>query len=241
MPQELIGVVRSQSALLWSEVDRLRELFVCHYDRVDPEAFDSDLREKDWVLELRDRRGTIRGFTTMKLYDQIVGGRRVRAVFSGNTIIDPAFWGEQALVRTFCRFMAQLKHAEPQLPLYWYLICSGYRTYMFLPLFFRRFYPHFQEPAPVEQELAEHFGRLKFPDEYRDGVVHVLEPRECLRSELAEPPESKLRNPHVRYFLETNSGYRRGNELVCMAEFSLDNNRRTAHQALLDAAGGLAC
>lgn len=229
----LTGVVQSRGSIQPRQVDCLYELFVRYYDRVDRSTFDRDWLEKDWALLLHDEKERLRGFTTLQLYDLEVFGRRIRAVFNGNTIIDQACWGEQELVRTWCRFMAELKAAAPSVPLYWYLICSGYRTYLFLPLFFRSFVPGRDDGAySFERNLRDYLGRLKFPDEYQGGIVHVSEPRECLRPDLAVPSESKLKNRHVRFFLEQNPGYSRGNELVCLAEYSLENTRRTARRAL---------
>src|SRR5437588_923328 len=91
--------------------DRLYELFARHYRHVDRPSFDRDQAEKDWVLLLADAAGAVQGFTTLKLYDVEFCGQRLRAVFSGNTIIEPGYWGEQALVRSWCRFMAGLKRA----------------------------------------------------------------------------------------------------------------------------------
>jgi hypothetical protein len=220
---------------------RLHELFTQHYTHVDSQTFDRDLERKDSVLLLSDETGAVRGFTTMKLYTVAFGGREIRAMFNGNTIIDPACWGEQELVRTWCGFMARLKMGRPDVPLYWFLICSGFRTYMYLPLFFDRFYPcHHRTDLRIERELADVFGQMVFPDEYRDGVVHVATPRECLRPELAVPRPHKLRNPHVRFFVERNPGYRRGDELVCITEFSIENNRGLARSAFAPLAAGVA-
>lgn len=241
MTQQLTGTVVQREALSRREVSRLYELFQGYYSHVGRREFDEDLREKDWVLVLRDPTGKVQGFTTMKLYDRQVLGRRVRAVFNGNTIIDQAFWGEQELVRTWCRFMAGLKMEAPRVPLYWFLICSGYRTYLFLPLFFKQYHPAVKGRGfSFERHLCDYFGQLKFPQEYTGGVVRVKRPRECLRQEIAQPTPAKLRNPHVQFFVEQNPGYLRGDELVCMAEYSLANTRRMAHQALLEAAG-VAC
>jgi hypothetical protein len=222
--------------------DRLFELFGRYYLYADRAAFDHDQAEKDWVLLLADAGGTIQGFTTLKLYEVTVLGRPLQAVFSGNTIIDRSYWGEQELVASWCRFMAGLKRQTPELPLYWFLICSGYRTYLYLPLFFHTFYPRPERTTPAfEQALIDTLGTMKFGAEYRDGIVQVTRPRECLLADLADPAPHKLHNPHVRFFLERNSGYRRGNELVCVTEFSLENTRRLAHSAarqiLLDTAG----
>ena len=242
---ERIGALHG-SVVPRSQVDRdlaseLYFIFSRHYRRVDPRVFEQDLQEKDWVLVLRDAAGAVRGFTTMMMFDVGCPGGRVRALFNGNTIIERDYWGDQELVRTWCAFTASLKRQEPDVPLYWYLIVSGFRTYLFLPLFFREFYPCHNRETPAEVvDLIDHLGALKFPDEYRDGVVHVSEPRECLRSTLAVPGERRLRSPHVRHFLELNPDYLRGDELVCLAEFSLANTKRTARDALL-AGGKLAC
>ena len=55
-------------------------------------------------------------------------------------------------------------------PLYWYLISKGYRTYRFLPVFFREFYPrHDVATPPVEAAVLYALGRRKFGDSY-DGA-----------------------------------------------------------------------
>jgi hypothetical protein len=219
--------------------ERLFELFSRYYLHVDRSQFDRDQAEKDWVLVLSDARDEVQGFTTLKRFEIEILDRRLQVVFSGNTIIDRAFWGTQELVATWCRFMAQLLKDHPHLPLYWLLVSSGYRTYLYLPLFFYHFYPCYDNPTPeFERHLIDTLGRMKYPDEYGEGVVHVSRPRECLLPEIAVPDAAKRDNPHIRFFLERNPGAFRGDDLVCVTEFSLENTRRLAHtsarQVLLD-------
>jgi hypothetical protein len=234
----LEGRVVPRSAVDVSLTDRLYELFAQSYVHVDRARFERDQVEKDWIILLCDRSGIVQGFTTMKLYEIELLGRQVRAVFSGNTIIDPKFWGEQELVATWCRFMAKIKRQMQTVPLYWFLICSGYRTYLYLPLFFQEFFPcPEREPPEFERALLDTLGRMKFPDEYRDGIVHVDSPRECLRPELALPRQAKTKNPHVRFFFERNPGYRKGDEMICIAEFSLTNTKRLAHKMAQEVLG----
>lgn len=226
LPKPLTGSLVRRRELAKSDVDQLYRLFTEYYTDVEPEVFSHDLDEKDWALLLRDAEGTVRGFTTLAVYELKVDGRPIRAVFNGNTIVDHDHWGQQELVRTWTRFMAERKAEDPATPLYWYLISSGYRTYMYLPLFYREFYPRYDRPTPqLEQHLLDTLGRHKFPDEYRNGVIRVRQPRECLRGELARCPPHKRRKPHVRFFLERNPGHRRGDELACAAEFRLGNIR----------------
>src|SRR5947199_5281201 len=107
---------------------RLFELFQRYYRNVDELVFRGDLAEKDWVLLLTDPAGDVQGFTTIMLSELELEGRPLRTVFSGNTVIDRAYWGSQELMETWCRFAARLKAEQPEVPLYWFLICSGYRT-----------------------------------------------------------------------------------------------------------------
>jgi len=220
--------------------NRLYCLWKTYYQNVDRLMFEQDIAEKDWVLLLSDAEGIVRGFTTLKYYDLTISGRRIRAIFNGSTIIDKDYWGDQELVRTWCRFMAELKREEPGVPLYWYLIVSGFRTYMFLPLFYKHFYPnHAAETPAMEQEIIDTLGRKKFPDEFRDGVVHVSHPREILDHAIAVPKEHKLRNPNIRFFVERNPGYLRGDELVCLTEFSIENTKRMAHEIAVEVLGSV--
>lgn len=223
---ELRSEIVPRHALGSSDVDRLYELFTAYYHHVERAAFERDLGAKEWVIRLVDDAGGVAGFTTFALYEPEVAGRRVRVAFNGNTVVAPEHWGQQELVRAWTRFMAARKAEEPATPVYWYLIASGYRTYLYLPLFYREFYPCHGRPTPAfEQALLDVLGRRLYPTEYRDGVIRPARPRECLRDDLAVPPPHKLRKPHVRFFVERNPGYRRGDELACVAEFALANIR----------------
>lgn len=230
---KLLGSVELVEQCDHNTRQRLYEIFIKYYSKTDRETFDKDLNEKQWVLLMKDHDRTIQGFTTMMLYDLVFQGKPVRAVFSGNTIIEKDFWGSGVLSKTWSHFMAYLKLSEPDVPLYWYLISSGYRTYMFLPLFYKEFYPRYDKKTPpFETQLIDTLGLIKFPDEYSNGLVRPLVPRECLHESIAQPPERKLKNPHVAFFLEKNPGYLAGDELVCLTEFSFDNNLGAAQAAL---------
>lgn len=226
MNGKLTGSVVRRDALGAETVDAMWRLFADYYRAAERAVFDRDLSEKEDVLLLHGDDGGIHGFTTMKRFDVAVHGRRLRAVFSGNTIIEKEYWGEQELVRTFTRYLADVKVEEPEVPLYWYLICSGFRTYLYLPMFYREFFPRCdRETPPFEQAVIDTLGSMKYPDEYRDGVVRVAEPRECLRPEIAVPPPHKMEHPHIGFFVKSNPGYLRGDELVCLAEVSEKNMR----------------
>jgi hypothetical protein len=213
------------------------------YEHVSERDFRRDLDEKHWVLLLRSGPGgAIRGFTTILALDTRVGGESLRVVFSGDTGIDPAYWGGQALVKAWARFMGVLLARDPARRLYWFLISKGYRTYLYLPLFFHEFFPRRDTATPpFERDLIAHLGALKYPRDFDParGVVAFPESHGHLRPALAETPDHRRSHPHVRFFLEKNPGYARGDELVCVAEISPGNMRGLARRMLLGGAGRL--
>jgi hypothetical protein len=109
--------------------------------------------------------------------------------------------------------------------LIWLLLTSGFRTYRFLPVFLREFYPRFGRQTPAEWdrmrlELATaRFGSLYCPQR---GVVRFAQPQR-LRPELAEIPPGRALDPDVQFFLERNPGHVHGDELVCIASLDQDN------------------
>lgn len=210
-------------------------IFARHYDCVSVDRFLSDLAEKDCVLLLWDANGDICGFSTQRLLRAAVGGVPIRAVFSGDTIIDPAHWGEQELGRCWCRYVSCLYGEEPDVPLYWFLISKGYRTYLYLPIFFETFYPNYQTPTPeFEQRVLDTLAMAKFPMHYQpgSGIIEFPQSQGQLKPHLAEIPARRLRNPHVQFFLARNPAFASGGELACLAEISPSNMKLFAGRIL---------
>jgi hypothetical protein len=229
----LTSVVVPPDALSREETDRLFALYAAHYDEADRSRFLADLRDKDHVILLRDEAsGATRGFSTQKLVR--AGG--ARALFSGDTIIDPACWGEQELVRAWSRYAGRLL-AEEDSPLWWLLISKGHRTYLYLPLFFASYWPRLEAETPeAERRLTDAFASAKFGAAWvpERGVLAFPESLGQLKPALAAVPPGRLDDPRVRFFLEKNPRYERGEELVCLAEISPDNMRSVALRALRD-------
>jgi hypothetical protein len=211
------------------------EIFARHYDCVSLGQFLLDLSEKDRVLVLRNANGAICGFSTQKVFCVSVEGTPVRAVFSGDTIVDRAYWGEQELGRCWCRYVSSVYWEDPDVPLYWFLISKGYRTYLYLPLFFESFYPNCEAPTPVfEQRLLDTLAAARFPDHYRpeSGLIEFPQSQGQLKPHLAEIPARRMRDPNVQFFLRRNPAYATGHELACIAEISPLNMKLFAGRIL---------
>lgn len=229
---EIVPVARLSPAL----AERLFGLYVEHYDGAEPNRFHADLAEKEWVLLFRDAgSGSPVGFSTQMLLEARVEGRPVRALFSGDTIIRRDYWGSQELVRAWLHLAGEQKARCGAAPFYWFLISKGYRTYLYLPLFFHAFYPRCDAPTPpFEQRLLETLAGAKYPGEFRaaSGLIEHRGPHDRLRPEL-DASARRLRNPHVAFFLQRNPTYAEGTELACIAEIAPENMRGFARAELL--------
>ena len=216
---------RLVSSLTLAEKRAMHDLMTAHYEAVPWKRFEADLSAKDEVLMLHDIQKKLRGFTTLA-WNPSGWLDEGDILFSGDTIIDRRCWGTQELVRAFCRRAGEWKAASGR-RLFWFLISKVHRTYLYLPLFARRFYPH---PEVEETEWAMLAGQVAerlFGDSWRpqEGVIRFPTSQGHLREELGIGRETNL---WVRYFLERNPGHSRGEELVCFTEMDESNLRRGA-------------
>ena len=196
-----------------------------HFAGVSAEHFEADLAEKNWVILLHDDEGTLSGFSTLLVYETSFHGEPVSVVYSGDTIVRPDAWGTSALPRTWIASINQLRDRYPRGKYYWLLITSGFRTYRFLPLFWKIFFPRFDaETSQATRTLRDHLARERFGARYDPvtGVVRFERPQ-VLRPAIAGIPEGRLDDPHVAFFSNANPGHVRGDELVCVTELDESN------------------
>jgi hypothetical protein len=223
---KLAGEVQSTAALHWRERERMYALLASSFANTSREQFERDLAEKEWAIVLRDvETDEIQGFSTLMRYRVTLEGEPIVVFFSGDTIIRREYWGQTALPRLWGRHVFSVADTIADARVYWFLICSGYKTYRYLPLFFREFHPNWEMPAPRRAKLLlDHLGRMKFGDEYdaARGVVrfHSSAP---LQSGIADITPQRLKDPHVAFFVRANPGHASGDELACLAELRRDN------------------
>ena len=216
----LSGTVQRVEQLAPVERDQMYALLAQYFANITRAGFDRDLQEKEWAILLADSSGQIQGFSTLMRLRTVVDGQPVVAFFSGDTIVHRQHWGETTLPRLWARHVFGLAGAVEDARVYWFLISSGYKTYRFLSVFFREFYPTYLRPTPPTiKQVLDALALRKFPSEYdpRQGVVRVARAAP-LRPGVAEITGQRLHDPHVAFFEAANPGHARGDELACLAE-----------------------
>ncbi|MFB2976821.1 hypothetical protein [Microseira sp. BLCC-F43] len=197
-----------------------------HFKGITWDGFQTDLDRKNWVLLLRNETtNTLKGFSTLMFCQTKFLGEKISVIYSGDTIVDPSAWSSTTLPRTWITAVNFLRQQYAENKLYWLLICSGFRTYRFLPIFWKEFYPRYDKDAPVLIEnLMASLAQEYYGDRYdkATGIVRFKSPQ-ILREGLIEIPQERQANPHIQFFTTKNPGYRFGDELVCLTEICYEN------------------
>jgi len=237
--RRLAGSVIPCANLTAAERKRMYALLDSYFVGTTRARFETDLAEKKAVILLRDRQDQqIQGFSTLLRMTVDIEGTPIVAFFSGDTIIAREYWGDTLLSRLWSQTIFaeadRIKAQESAARVYWFLICSGYKTWRFLPVFFREFYPHPDSPTPAKIKLIldtlgeRKFGRQYFPD---SGVVRFDAPTP-LRCGIADITEQRLRDAWIAFFNRVNPGHTRGDELACLAEIAHSNLTRAGERML---------
>jgi hypothetical protein len=223
-PLENIPSILSRAELGARQQNDMFDLLTRHFDGVSRAQFERDLAEKSHVILLH-RGPRLVGFSTLLAYDSGFAGETFRVIYSGDTIVAPEAWRSTALARAWIACVRRLREDQPRGKCYWLLLTSGFRTYRFLPVFWREFHPRHDSEMPAgDRRLRDHLARERFGAQYDPaaGIVRFLRPQQ-LRGELNGVPGGRDADPHIAFFLSHNPGHERGDELVCLTELSDEN------------------
>lgn len=194
------------------------------YQNTSQATFLADLQRKSGAIVARTRKTQrIIGFSTLTFFDSEIKGKRVRGIFSGDTIVEPAFWGSRCLHVAFYQqiLLARLRH--PFTPLYWFLISKGYKTYLLLTRNFYDFYPDRNRQNTKLCDVVSAFSQQQFPDAFDPErmLLDFGDDAACLSEDVAKiTPEVRAQDPDIAFFEDRNPSWRKGTELPCIGEIS---------------------
>jgi len=213
-------------------------LYLANYDGSDEVQFNRDLADKDEALLVYADTQLV-GFTTFKVYDQKWNGQYIRVLYSGDTIVDKEHWGQQALAFAWIGRMGEIKRQHPDVPFYWFLLVKGHRTFRYMPVFGKSFFPHWSENRDDLKPLADMLASEKFGLNYNisTGVVEFPFSLGHLKPEIADPAPEDMTKESVQFFLKHNPGYKQGHELVCICEMEEHNMKPLTKRLFRKTAG----
>lgn len=222
---QLIAATRRVAELDTPTRAAMWTLYRTYYTGAEEHRFAADLDGKEEVIIVCDAAdGSLQGFTTLTSYRHEADGRRLRVLFSGDTIIAAPYQGQTALQRAFVRYLMLLVVRHPREEVYWFLISKGYKTYLLLSRNFLEYWPRHDRPTPRSAAaILASLGRARFGDAYRQetGIIRFDPPGPRLEAWVAPVEPAALERPDVRYFLERNPGWAEGDELCCIGRVDL--------------------
>lgn len=208
------------TTLSHSKKQQMAALYFDYYDGSDQARFYQDLAVKDEVLFLEYDQQLV-GFSTLQFYTF----QQKTIVYSGDTIVNPAHWQQQSLHSAWISRMGLLKQANPTQPLYWLLLVKGYRSYKYLVVFAKTFYPDWRKQQPTLKALTDQLAMAKFAALYnaKTGVVECPSEYGYLKTPLAQLAPHEQQKASAQFFINKNPYYYQGHELVCLCELSETN------------------
>jgi hypothetical protein len=233
---KLRGAIVETCRLTTADRDAMFQLMEQSYANMRRHRFDADLGAKHWAILVRSPPSNhIVGFSTQVMLTAQIERQAVRALYSGDTVVDRQHWGDPALANAWGNFALSLIDRYPAGPLYWFLTSKGFRTYRYLPLFFHSYFPRPHVPIPMWARSAiDHFGRL-VGGEWYDPFTQIIRAgphKDFTKPHIAEPGSRTAADPHVRFFVERNAGFARGDELCCIAPLTRENFTRAAYRVI---------
>lgn len=219
-PKKLYARYRNIRRISVLEIRQMYRVFQAYYSHTDIDTFLADLSQKNGVILIRTRGDNrVVGFSTIVSMPMTVGRLKGHGVFSGDTIIEKAYWGTRSLQLAFYRYIIREKIRKPFRPLFWLLISKGYKTYLLLANNFERYYPHPDNHYPELDHIVRHYCAELFPGSFDQerGVLDFGDMSQCLKEGVAGVTED-LRDAHpkVRFFEQCNPTWHKGTELPCV-------------------------
>jgi len=217
---------------------RMWQLMQTYYEAVTEQQFLADLARKSVVIVLRDRRDArLQGFSTLVKMQARLNNQPLYGIFSSDTVIEQAYWGQRVLGQAFLRYLLVERLKHPWQPLYWLLVSKGYKTYLLMANNFDEHYPRFEQPTPPDtQGIMDAFYSALYPEHYdaRTGLITVVRESCRLKDGIAGITPTLLQtNPRVAFFQRCNPTWQQGSELACIARMTVFMPCRYALKSIL--------
>lgn len=202
------------------------ELFQKFYEDVDKDQFIKDMNAKDSIIILTSKNKELRGFSTLTSFDVLEDNRLHHIIYSGDTIIDPSYWGTAALTMEFLKNIIKAKMKRPFSPVWWYLISKGYKTYLLMANNFMNYYPRYDRKTPVVvQKIMNDVSEKLYPGRHdqNNGILVFQGERHEKLKDFVAPISQQLKEkyPKIKFFADKNPNWMNGDELVCLGEVNL--------------------
>ena len=214
--------VEAMTPALWDEIWAL----TCRFYEADRAYVEERLKSHQRLVLFRDRTdGTLVGMAAVQVDAMEVEGRKLLMIFTSHGIVDERYRGQNLLQRAgFRTWLASWLH-HPLHRKFWVFDTFSYKSYLLLARNLHTFWPrHDRHTPPHESAIIEAYGRLKYGESWRGGLIE-RSPRKKLLPQVALLTSELQRNPDLAFFARRNPGHAEGDMMLCLCPLSAANWR----------------
>ena len=212
-------------------IEEMYKTYIHYYSGTNRQIFRSDFNNKDFCILIfnENEDNDLVGFSAISIYIESVQNENFGIIYSGDTIIKHQYWGSNILIKAWLSFAGEVYRQFNFIPWYWLLLVKGHRTYRYLNLFFKDYYP--RAGANIPENLGMKRDSIAFKSfgecfNSNSALIKFPETRGHLKEEWNGINEKTKNHKEVNFFKSQNPNFNSGDELVCFSEISPENLRK---------------
>ena len=205
------------------EIEQMCELYLAHHNK-DRASCENRIRNGfDLLVLYREKTyNRIVGFNGVKkrIYHSKGFLRPILAIYLGQLFIEKAYRGFNPVQIAVMKVIMKHKLLTPWLkPVIW-ADALTYKPYLLIAKNSRKFYPHPAEDTPQRfQELMHFLGKKHFAERYDPDTGCVSNEKKLMKAHVAPIYPRLLKNKHIGFYAQKNTGYEKGNGLLIATPF----------------------
>jgi hypothetical protein len=167
--------------------------------------------------------GSLVGMAAIQVDAMEFQGQKLLVIFTSHAIIDECYRGQNLMQRAGVRTYLRCCLRHPLRRKLWAFDTFSYKSYWLLPRNLREFWPRRDQPTPAWQAaFMDYYGRLKYGDAWRGGVIQGSAHKRLL-PQTAALNEALMKDPDLAFFARANPGHAEGDMLLCLIPLTLAN------------------
>ena len=175
-----------------------------------------------YAVMCRDRKdGSLRGIMLLGVDNKTKDGGNYTLIRLGLSLFQNYYRGGPFLYYVTAYHILKEMILHPRTPLYIAGKAFSYKSYVVMTGLCTEFYPRYGTVTPAfEKSVLNEFGEgIAHANEVYDRETCVLK-RELstIREHVAPITSEELKNPHIRFFAETNPGWSKGHQLCVVGK-----------------------
>ncbi|MCO6487779.1 MAG: hypothetical protein J5I98_05135 [Phaeodactylibacter sp.] len=180
--------------------------------------------------------GKIIGFTGLRISRAVIDSKKHLFIYFGQTVIDKAHRGKSLIPVTGARLYLMFWREILSSRTFFWADALTYKAYLVFAKSLEEFYPTYQQKNPQHiQKVIDYIGQEHYGKDYNFGLGTVSKDQVLVNDPCASIPLKYRKDPDIRFYVQANPGYTRGQGLITLAPLSGTNFMKLARRLMMKA------